>query len=223
MSWHSKHVYKSAMESFVGPFGGIRRLVDIPKQDICNTVTMKPTTRIMRLLSTLTLPAVASAALDCHPEGPLVPRPILPSLDSSQLLSDAADNLSSILDNAVAGSVNAGWDMSNVSFSLALVSKDQEHPGVPLWEYHHLSEGNTEGTKELCRDTQYLVGSVSKLVSDYVLLQTGVDIDMPVPTYIPELGKPGSKIEWDGITLRMLGSHLAGVPANCQDPLSQDT
>jgi actin-related protein 6 len=153
----------------------------------------------------------------------VVPKPVLPSLDSSQLLSDAAANLSSILDNAIAGSINAGWDTSNVSFSLALVSKDQEHPGVPLWEYHHLSKANTEGTKELGRDAQYLVGSVSKLVSDYVLLQTGVDIDVPVTTYIPELGKPGSKIKWDGITLRMLGSHLAGVPANCQDPFSRDT
>lgn len=172
----------------------------------------------MHLQLLLALPAVASAALNCRPEGPVVPRPVISSLESSAILSAAASNLSSILGDALSGSIEAGWDTDNVSFSLALVSADQKHPGEPLWEYHHLADANTIGTSELTSDSQYLIGSVSKLISDYVLLQTGVDLDTPVTDLLPELKDPSSKIRWGGITLRMLAEHLAGVPTNCMKP-----
>lgn len=174
----------------------------------------------MRFLSALAVPPLATAALNCRPEGPVVPKPVIPRLESSRILSAAAANLSSTLDDAVSGSITAGWETSNVSFSLALVSADQGDPGVPLWEYHHLAEASTNGTTDINRDTQYLIGSISKLISDYVLLQTGVDIDAPVTEYLPQLGEPGSKVQWEDVSLRMLAEHLAGAPTNCLSLLS---
>ena len=172
-------------------------------------------TKIMRFLSTLILPFVASATLNCRPEGPVVPKPVISRLKSSSALTSAADNLTSILEDAISGSINAGWETSNVSFSLALVSADQEDPGVPIWEYHHLAEANTNGTTDLGRDSQYLIGSVTKVISDYVLLQTGIDLDAPVTEYLPKLAEGGSKIQWEDVTLRKLAEHLSGAPTNC--------
>jgi actin-related protein 6 len=170
----------------------------------------------MRFLSILVLPSLGSAALNCRPEGPVLPKPSLHSLSSSPILSAAAAGLASELDAAIAGSISAGWETSNVSFSLALVTADQEEPGVPLWEYHHLAEANTRGTTELDRDSQYLIGSISKLVSDYIMLQSGVDVDAPITKYLPKLEEPGSIIRWEDVSLRILATHLSGAPVNCK-------
>lgn len=168
----------------------------------------------MRLLSSLTLPTLASAALTCRPEGPVVPKPSLTSLKSSSIVSEAAANLTTTLDDAISGAITGGWDVKNGSFSVALVSANQCNAGIPIWEYHHLAEGNTRGTKELDRDSQYLIGSISKLFSDYVMLQTNVDLDAPITEFLPSLKEPGAMIQWVEVTLRMLGEHLAGVPVN---------
>lgn len=169
-------------------------------------------------VSALSLPCICTAALNCRPDGPVFPKPPLSGLSSSEILAEAAANLSSTLDDAVAGKLEAGWETSNVSFSLALVSADQQDPGVPLWEYHHLAKANTRGTKKLDRDSQHLIGSISKAISDYVMLQSGVDIDVPVVDYLPRLKGPETMIQWGDVTLRMLASHLAGVPTNCKSP-----
>lgn len=176
-----------------------------------------------KILAGLASSGLALASLDCRPEGPVLPKPKLTSLESSSIVAKAADNLSSILDKAIDGSIKAGWDTTNSSFSLALVSLDQEDAGVPLWEYHHLAEANTEGTKEIGRDSQYLIGSISKSISDFIMLQVDIDIDAPVTEYLPDLAKSESKIDWEDVTLRMLGSHLAGVPANCRSLLDPDS
>ncbi|KAI9896740.1 hypothetical protein N3K66_008912 [Trichothecium roseum] len=177
----------------------------------------------MPSLRSLVLPALASAALTCRPEGPVLPKPRLTSLDASKLLSEAAANLTATLDDALSGAIVAGWDTRNVSFSLALVSADQHalseeggkgggKGGVPLWEYHHLASANERGTREVGKDSRYLVGSVSKLVSDHVLLRSGVDARRPVTDWLP--GLAGSAFGWEGVSLEMLASHLAGAPTN---------
>ena len=173
----------------------------------------------------LALPSLGMTALDCRPEGPVLPKPSLTSLKSSPILADAANDLSSKLDKAVKGTIKAGWDTANTSFSLALVSIDQQDAGAPLWEYHHLGEANTKGTKDLDRDSQYLIGSISKAISDFVMLQTDVDIDAPVTEFLPKLRGEGEEeeedpmIQWGEVSLRMLASHLAGAPTNCTFPL----
>ncbi|KAL2670076.1 hypothetical protein Neosp_014957 [[Neocosmospora] mangrovei] len=152
------------------------------------------------------------ASLKCRPEGPVLPRPT--ALAESSIFKEAAANLTDTLDAAVSGSITAGWPVNNVSFSLAVVSADQDKPGVPIWEYHHLASANENGTKNLDRDSQYLIGSVSKVIATYVLLKSGIDLDAPVTTYLPKLGDKKSTIQWRDVSLRMLASHLSGAPAN---------
>lgn len=124
-------------------------------------------------------------------------------------------NLTKVLDSTVSGRIEAGWPVPNVSFSLAVVSHDQGSAAVPLWEYHHLAKANINGTRHLNRDSQYLIGSISKVVSALVLLKSGVDPDQPVAKYLPQLNKASSSISWNNLTLRALASHMSGAPTNC--------
>lgn len=180
--------------------------------------TYRPSTDKMQLplKSISLLPALGSANLICGPAGPILPRPSISSLSSSSILQDAAANLTSTLDAALKGTIKTGWETANVSLSLAIVSANQTDPRTPIWEYHHRAATNERGVSKIDKDSQYLIGSISKLVSDYVMLQTGVDIDTPVTKFLPKLAETPSKIRWEEITLRMLASHLAGIPANCE-------
>ena len=164
---------------------------------------------MIRASALTALAGLASAALDCRPNGPVVPRPT--NLSKSDTVTSALSDLTEILQRAVDGEIDAGFPVDNSSFSLAVVSTSQEDPGVPLWEFHHLSPNNVNGTKDISRDSQYLIGSISKVISDLVLLKSGVDPDTPVQEYLPELK---GRISWEDITLRDLGNHQAGVPPN---------
>lgn len=70
----------------------------------------------------------------------------------------------------------------------------------------------------------YRVGSLSKLLTVYTLLVEVGDenLDQPVTKYVPELAgaaKEGSEIDttrWEDITIRALGSHLAGILRDCK-------
>jgi actin-related protein 6 len=64
---------------------------------------------------------------------------------------------------------------------------------------------------EVNGDTQYLIGSVSKVFSDLMLLKSGIDLQAPVTDFLPQLSSPRSRIRWEGITLEMLADHLAGI------------
>ena len=163
-------------------------------------------------LRTVLLPAV-TATLTCRPDGPVLPKPL--NLSSSSAFQHAASYLNKTLSSALNGTIQAGWPVDNVSFSLAVVSADQRDAGVPIWEYHHRAKNNVNGTKVVTRDSQYLIGSISKVLSDYVLLTSGVDPDAKVTKYLPQL-KGESKIQWEDVTLRMLGSQLSGSPTNCK-------
>ncbi|KAF5542293.1 beta-lactamase 3 [Fusarium phyllophilum] len=164
------------------------------------------------IVSFLSLTAhFTSAELKCRPEGPVLPRPT--ALIKSPIFQAATTNLTKTLNAALSGSITAGWPTGSVSFSLAVVSADQDDPGVPIWEYHHLAAANTKGTKKLDRDSQYLIGSITKVFTDYLLLKSGMDLDSSVTEYLPLLdGK--SKIQWRDVSLRMLASYSGGTTAN---------
>lgn len=164
-----------------------------------------------------------SSYTGCPPEGPLLPRPT--NVSNSKHFQAAADQLTSLLDSTVAGNIKAGWDVENVSFSLAVVSPNgslDENTGMPIWEYHHRGKKNNKGTSNVTGDSQYLVGSVSKALSVAVLLKSRVDIRDPVTKFLPELRSKESLAGWEDITLEALAEHLAGVPPNCM-PISHDT
>ncbi|CAM1502537.1 Fc.00g045210.m01.CDS01 [Cosmosporella sp. VM-42] len=161
----------------------------------------------------LSLPSrLVAADLNCRPEGPVLPKPT--SLCDSSIFQKAASNFTDTLDAAISNSINPGWAVENVSFSLAVISADQNDPGVPIWEYHRLASGNNRGTRHLGRNSQYLIGSITKVFSDYILMKSGIDLDVPVTNLLPRLLKPHSTIQWQNITLRMLASHLSRAPTN---------
>ena len=177
---------------------------------------------LLRLALGLSLsltPALAS--LDCRPNVPVVPRPR--KLADSEVFNSALDNLTTLLDQAVNGDINGGWPMDNSSFSLAVVSIAQPDPAVPIWEYHHLSPNNINGTKDIGRDSQYLIGSISKVISNLIMLKSGADLDEPITNFLPQLAAEESLIEWENIPLRDLGNHLSGIPTNtCTWPPNED-
>ncbi|PLB41510.1 serine hydrolase domain-containing protein [Aspergillus candidus] len=148
----------------------------------------------------------------CPPDGPLLPQPT--NLSQSKHINNAAHTLTTALDSALKGDIRAGWPIDNVSFSIGLVSPNGGQGAKPIWEYHHRAALSSQGTETVTGDSQYLIGSVSKVFSDLLLLKAGVDWRTPVTHFFPELAAPESAIPWSEITLETLGEHLAGIPPN---------
>ncbi|KAL2009015.1 hypothetical protein VTN00DRAFT_7209 [Thermoascus crustaceus] len=165
---------------------------------------------------TSSTPKTPASWSGCPIEGSLLPRPT--DLSKSQHIKAATDNLKQALDSAISGKIKAGWDVENTTFSIALVSPNsgisEGNTKSIIWEYHHLSEANVNGTKKLNGDSQYLIGSISKLISDLMLLESGLNLEDTITTYLPELKNERSLIRWENITLAALSDHLAGIPPN---------
>lgn len=152
----------------------------------------------------------------CPPYGPLLPRPT--AIATSKGIQRALANLTDSLNAALAGRIEAGWHVPNTSFSIALVAHDDKVAGEPAWEFHHRGSANVQGVDVVDGNSQYLIGSVSKLLSDILLQRTGLSTSKPVTDWLPELKKQ-SRIEWESITLDSLGNHLAGIPPNSESIL----
>ncbi|KAK2805618.1 hypothetical protein FQN50_006134 [Emmonsiellopsis sp. PD_5] len=167
-----------------------------------------------QLLPSAVSPIPIPSYSGCPIDGPVLPRPT--NLSRSKHVKAAVEKLSSAIDSALHGEIKAGWDVENSSFSLAFSTpSDDEYGrdgGRPLWEYHHLADGNVNGTKKVDGDSQYLIGSVSKIFSNLILLKSGIDIEDPITKYLPELKDTKSPIRWENITVASLGEHLSGIP-----------
>lgn len=160
------------------------------------------------------LPLSAHRFFDCRPPGPVVPRPT--DIASNPAFISAASSLTEILQNAVSGNIESGWPVENTSFSVGFITRDQKSKKIPVWEFHFLAPDNARGTKNISRDSLYLINSITKVISDYMLLRSGVAIDDPITKYIPELITNSTEFDWDAITLRHLASGLAGIPPSCK-------
>ncbi|KAF2013013.1 beta-lactamase [Aaosphaeria arxii CBS 175.79] len=147
----------------------------------------------------------------CPPDGPLLPRPT--NIANSEIVKAATGTLQDSLDRAIEGQIRSGFIVENTSFSIGLISHD-DPSNVPIWEYHHRGSANTNGTSHIDGDTQYLVGSISKLISDLAFLRTEIDLQAPVTEYLPQLASNSSVISWENITLASLTDHLSGIPPN---------
>jgi hypothetical protein len=165
------------------------------------------------LLPLLFIPSSA-LALECRPKGVIFPRPR--NLRQSETFENALNAFNTTLNAAFNGDIRAGWDIRNVSLSMALVGFDQTESSTPLWEYHHIASGNVNGTKSLDKHSQYLIGSVSKVITDAIVIRTGVNMDNPVIKYLPVLNNDTALIDWKNISLRALGGQLAGIAPNCK-------
>ncbi|GBF61003.1 beta-lactamase-like protein [Trichophyton mentagrophytes] len=165
------------------------------------------------LLLSYAATTLSASVPGCVPSGALLPHPT--ELSQSQHIKNATERLSRSLDDAVSGRIKAGWDVANTSFSVSIVSPNGGNPrtGI-LWEYHHLAEKNAKGTKHLDSDSQYLIGSVSKIFSDLLLLKSDMDLQDPITKYLPQLKNASSPFDWDNISLLSLSEHISGIPAN---------
>ena len=151
------------------------------------------------------LPAIAAAAR-CPFDGPVIRAPKnlrLPVVEA------ALKNFTVTLNSAVAGELNPGFLTNETSFSILLA----DSKGT-LWEYHHKAPTATKGTKSVNAHSQYRLGSVTKVITDLLMLRLGVDLNDKITKYVPDLAKGKGRIRWDEITLRDLGSHLSGIGRN---------
>ena len=117
----------------------------------------------MLLFQILAVLGAGALVLGCHPEGPPVPRPR--KLKQSKPLQETLSGFARTLDDALAGKIKAGFDVHNISFSIGVTSYDQPRSDPLVWEYHHLSPSNVNGTKSIDRHSQYLIGSISKVIT----------------------------------------------------------
>jgi hypothetical protein len=110
----------------------------------------------MYLLFAMLAPAVW--ATSCPLWGPLLPRVQLP-FDYSQVV-DSNHHVKDELDQLVAGKLSAEFSTANISFSIGLVALDNPNP---VWQYHWVATNNVQGTKSSDGDSQFMVGSISKV------------------------------------------------------------
>ncbi|OBT81761.1 hypothetical protein VE02_09392 [Pseudogymnoascus sp. 03VT05] len=166
-------------------------------------------TKLLGIIASIIYFAGSSIAdHSCPPDGPLLPRP--KTLASQAAFKAAGTELSHILDSVVKGKIEAGFPVENTSFSISITTLDDKH-GKPAWQYHHRGANNMKGTKRVDGDTQYLIGSISKVFTDLLLLKSGLNLDDPITKYLPELISKDSLINWKDISLRALGAHLGGI------------
>lgn len=174
-------------------------------------------TNLIKYLTLLQVALIAifttGAKAECRPQSPIFPRPR--SLTKSPAFQSATVNLTAILDSAYANKITTGFNTNSVSISIGLVSLDQSSPSIPAWEYHHRASGNVNGTKKVDRDSLYMIGSVSKILTDAIFIKSGVPAGDPVTKYVPELRDEKSRIDWGSVTLEMLAGQLSGIPPNC--------
>lgn len=147
----------------------------------------------------------------CPPDGPLLPRPT--NLAESAFIRNSTQSLQDLIDGALKGQIQSGFSIENTSFSIGLITHDNPS-NRPLWEYHYRGTSNSNGTKSIDGNTQYLIGSISKLISDLLILRSGIDLETPITHYLPQLSNDSSIISWENITLASLADHLSGIPPN---------
>ena len=180
---------------------------------------VKQTAETASFLSTLLIfvsLALAQTAPDCPLWGPVYPRPIGETLNSTTI-SNAALSLKDVLDSVTG---NASEVSYNTSFHLSVFSTDRV-----LFEYNYLYPGmnNSLTSGVLNRHTIFRMGSVSKLLTVYALLAaTGTThLDDPVTKWVPELAAARfesnlTTTPWQHVSLKALAAHLAGVTKDCK-------
>jgi CubicO group peptidase (beta-lactamase class C family) len=157
------------------------------------------------------LPVLASFAifklassLSCPFPGPDLSQPKL--LSGSSAFRSALENLTETLDSAAAGDINPGFLINQTSFSIIVTDAKQQ-----LWSYHHTAPTTTNGTRHVGDHSQYRIASVTKMITNLLVLRLGLDLETKITHFLPELNKGNGGILWDRVTLRDLGSHMEGL------------
>jgi Beta-lactamase/Tc5 transposase DNA-binding domain len=135
-------------------------------------------------------------------------------LRTARSFLNATSQLEELLGRAIDDAQFAGFSTSNSSFSVAITSFAAPENDSVLWDYHHLApERDFNGTNRTTSESQYLIASISKVFTDLLVLESGLDLHAPITEYLSELnGSPG--IQWSQITIENLVDHLSGIPQN---------
>jgi CubicO group peptidase (beta-lactamase class C family) len=156
------------------------------------------------------LPILASFAIlplassFCPFPGPDLPQPKL--LSGSSTLRSALENLTETLDSAAAGDINPGFLINQTSFSIIVTDAKKQ-----LWSYHHTAPTTTNGTRQVGDHSQYRIASITKTITNLLVLRLGLDLEAKITDYLPELKEGNGGIQWDSVTLKDLGSHMSGL------------
>lgn len=156
------------------------------------------TTMLHLVLLSLLVPLTASY---CPFPGPVLPPPT--HISTSKSFQSAIQNLTSYLSSPT---TDLGFARNETTFSILLTDAEK-----PIWEYHHTTPASIVGNITVGRHSQYRVGSVSKVFADLLLLRLGLDLNTPVTKWLPGLREGLGGVDWDAITLKDLGSHMAGI------------
>ena len=103
------------------------------------------------------------------------------------------------------GAGSARLNTTTTSFSISMTSLDS----VFLDFHHTASSKNSSGVKVIDKNTVYRVASTKILIALAILLEFPGKLDDTIGNYIPELKNNKA---YKDVTLRLLASHMAGVP-----------
>ncbi|KAH9210692.1 putative beta-lactamase [Leptodontidium sp. 2 PMI_412] len=169
------------------------------------------------------LPLAIQAKSNCPLLGPDFPAP--KNLSSSPSFQAAIANLTQLLSQAqTSGNTSYGpFDAVNTSYSLELFSI---HESAPLFTSHYGAPSLAKakyGVKTVDSNSQYRIGSVTKLMTVYTaLINSGFGhFNEPITKFIPELQQAAQALNassnpldhpsWDEITLGELASQQSGI------------
>lgn len=155
---------------------------------------MKVISSIYLLFTTV----LASSGGRCPPTGPTLPRP---AIHPTFRLPDVVSKVNNLIENNT-----VSWNTSTTSFSLEITTTENT-----LLSFHHTASiRNENSTAQVSTNTIYRVASITKVFNIFLLLlHAEKHLDSPIGQFVPELQVAP---QYGNITLRMLASHMAGVP-----------
>lgn len=147
------------------------------------------------------------------------PQYLIPdSLSTEPEFQAAAKQFDSTIDEYVKKGLYEG-----LTFSAGVFSTTSEDL---LWQYHHASPGlknSTQGGKDVDADSIYRIGSISKMLTMYLLLIKDGDrsFNEPITKYLPALTEYASQSSqlvspWDEVTIGDLAGQMAGLSRDCK-------
>lgn len=166
--------------------------------------------------------SVNAAIPNCPYNGPSFPLPT--DLASSETMQAALAELTAAFDELESDtSVNP----NRTSWSVQIFSTT-DADDKPLWEHYHTAPHlnlSSVGVQEVDGNTIYRLGSNTKIFTMLTFLHEAGEeyLNDPITKWVPELadlaGKaaedPVMNVDWDGITIGAIASHMAGIYRDC--------
>jgi hypothetical protein len=155
-----------------------------------------------------TFAAQASAVGLCPIPGAVFPAP--QNLSASATFREAQANITSVLNVAFrTGNSSRGPIVDSDTYALQVFTASEEN----VFEYYHRGSGLVESVGEVNGDSIYLIASVTKMLTVYVLLlEAGYEVfSDSITKYLPELAGVGT---WDQTTVGAIAGQTGGVVAD---------